>query len=85
MHMKLNSACYIVILLIVQFSGTSDILASLMRIPQYFLPECPQAENTQVCVCVFSYYLVIILLLLYIFAFASNYLTPFILIIFVLI
>uniref|UniRef100_I3JID2 Cohesin subunit SA n=1 Tax=Oreochromis niloticus TaxID=8128 RepID=I3JID2_ORENI len=28
---------------------SSDILASLMRIPQYFLPECPHAENTQVC------------------------------------
>lgn len=33
--------------LLSKFSGSSDILASLMRIPQHFLPECPQAENTQ--------------------------------------
>ncbi|CAI5655433.1 unnamed protein product [Oreochromis niloticus] len=33
--------------LLSKFSSSSDILASLMRIPQYFLPECPHAENTQ--------------------------------------
>ncbi|XP_040912788.1 cohesin subunit SA-2 isoform X2 [Toxotes jaculatrix] len=33
--------------LLSKFSSSSDIVASLMRIPQYFLPECPQAENTQ--------------------------------------
>nr|XP_020465183.1 cohesin subunit SA-2-like [Monopterus albus] len=34
--------------LLTKFSGSWDIVASLMKIPQYFLPECPQAENTQV-------------------------------------
>lgn len=39
-----------------QFSSSSDILASLMRIPQYFLPECLHAENTQVCAHLHSVY-----------------------------
>uniref|UniRef100_A0A3Q1EH89 Cohesin subunit SA n=1 Tax=Acanthochromis polyacanthus TaxID=80966 RepID=A0A3Q1EH89_9TELE len=34
--------------LLSKFSSSYDIVASLMRIPQYFLPECPEAENTQV-------------------------------------
>lgn len=34
--------------LLSKFSGSPDIVASLMKIPQYFLPECPEAENTQV-------------------------------------
>lgn len=33
--------------LLSKFSSSYDIVASLMRIPQYFLPECPEAENTQ--------------------------------------
>ncbi|XP_077392546.1 cohesin subunit SA-2 isoform X2 [Festucalex cinctus] len=33
--------------LLVKFSGRWDIVASLMRIPQYFLPESPEAHNTQ--------------------------------------
>lgn len=32
-----------------QFSSCCDALASLMKIPQYFLPECISTENTQVC------------------------------------
>ncbi|CAM9177747.1 unnamed protein product, partial [Lampetra planeri] len=31
-----------------KFSGSSDIVASLMKIPQYFLPESPVAESEQV-------------------------------------
>ncbi|KAM4609083.1 cohesin subunit SA-2 [Polymixia lowei] len=31
-----------------KFSRSWDIVASLMKIPQYFLPECAAAENTQV-------------------------------------
>ncbi|CAK6959104.1 cohesin subunit SA-2 [Scomber scombrus] len=34
--------------LLSKFSGSSDIVASLMKIPQYFLPECPEAANTEV-------------------------------------
>lgn len=37
------------IIVFVQFSGSCDTVASLMKIPQYFLPECPEADNTQVC------------------------------------
>ncbi|XP_029314249.1 cohesin subunit SA-2 isoform X2 [Cottoperca gobio] len=33
--------------LLSKFSGTCDIVASLMKIPQYFLSECPEADNTQ--------------------------------------
>ncbi|XP_023144628.2 cohesin subunit SA-2 isoform X2 [Amphiprion ocellaris] len=33
--------------LLSKFSSSYDIVASLMRIPQYFLTECPEAENTQ--------------------------------------
>ncbi|XP_077435821.1 cohesin subunit SA-2 isoform X2 [Vanacampus margaritifer] len=33
--------------LLVKFSGRWDIVASLMRIPQYFVPESPEAQNTQ--------------------------------------
>ncbi|XP_051938433.1 cohesin subunit SA-2 isoform X3 [Hippocampus zosterae] len=33
--------------LLAKFSGRWDIVASLMRIPQYFLPESPEAKNTQ--------------------------------------
>ncbi|XP_057708172.1 cohesin subunit SA-2 isoform X2 [Corythoichthys intestinalis] len=33
--------------LMTKFSGRWDIVASLMRIPQYFLPESPEALNTQ--------------------------------------
>ncbi|XP_047456471.1 cohesin subunit SA-2 [Mugil cephalus] len=33
--------------LLSKFSSSGDIVASLMRIPQFFLPECPEAENTQ--------------------------------------
>ncbi|XP_035532229.1 cohesin subunit SA-2 [Morone saxatilis] len=33
--------------LLSKFSSSCDIVASLMKIPQYFLPECPEAENTQ--------------------------------------
>lgn len=32
-----------------QFSSCCDVMASLMKIPQYFLPECINTENTQVC------------------------------------
>lgn len=32
-----------------QFSSCCDIMASLMKIPQYFLPECINTENTEVC------------------------------------
>uniref|UniRef100_A0A7N9ATQ1 Cohesin subunit SA n=1 Tax=Mastacembelus armatus TaxID=205130 RepID=A0A7N9ATQ1_9TELE len=35
--------------LITKFSGSWDVVASLMKIPQYFLPEVAEAENTQVC------------------------------------
>ncbi|XP_078480899.1 cohesin subunit SA-2-like, partial [Lampetra planeri] len=34
--------------LLSKFSGSSDIVASLMKIPQYFLPESPVAESEQV-------------------------------------
>ncbi|KAM7380244.1 hypothetical protein PAMP_003556 [Pampus punctatissimus] len=34
--------------LLSKFSGSSDIVASLMKIPQYFLPECLEAGNAQV-------------------------------------
>ncbi|XP_026152212.1 cohesin subunit SA-2 isoform X2 [Mastacembelus armatus] len=34
--------------LITKFSGSWDVVASLMKIPQYFLPEVAEAENTQV-------------------------------------
>ncbi|XP_028289586.1 cohesin subunit SA-2 [Parambassis ranga] len=34
--------------LLSKFSGSCDIVASLMRIPQFFLSEGPEAENTQV-------------------------------------
>ncbi|XP_041857402.1 cohesin subunit SA-2 isoform X2 [Melanotaenia boesemani] len=34
--------------LLSKFSSSGDIVAALIRIPQYFLPECPEAENTQV-------------------------------------
>ncbi|XP_035030601.2 cohesin subunit SA-2 isoform X1 [Hippoglossus stenolepis] len=30
-----------------KFSSSSDVVASLLRIPQFFIPECPEAENTQ--------------------------------------
>ncbi|XP_040005085.1 cohesin subunit SA-2 isoform X2 [Xiphias gladius] len=33
--------------LLSKFSSSRDIVASLMRIPQYFHPEGPEAENTQ--------------------------------------
>ncbi|KAF1382811.1 hypothetical protein PFLUV_G00147670 [Perca fluviatilis] len=33
--------------LLSKFSGSCDIVASLMKIPQYFLSECPEADNTQ--------------------------------------
>lgn len=33
--------------LLSKFSGSCDTVASLMKIPQYFLPECPEADNTQ--------------------------------------
>ncbi|KAM9347320.1 cohesin subunit SA-2 [Symphorus nematophorus] len=33
--------------LLSKFSSSCDIVASLMKIPQYFLPECLEAENTQ--------------------------------------
>ncbi|KAM9709739.1 cohesin subunit SA-2 isoform 2-T2 [Menidia menidia] len=33
--------------LLSKFSCSCDTVASLMRIPQYFLPECPKAEDTQ--------------------------------------
>ncbi|XP_044073154.1 cohesin subunit SA-2 isoform X1 [Siniperca chuatsi] len=33
--------------LLSKFSSSCDVVASLMKIPQYFLPECPEAENTQ--------------------------------------
>ncbi|XP_056245150.1 cohesin subunit SA-2 [Seriola aureovittata] len=33
--------------LLSKFSSSRDVVASLMRIPQYFLPECPEAENSQ--------------------------------------
>ncbi|XP_038576945.1 cohesin subunit SA-2 isoform X2 [Micropterus salmoides] len=33
--------------LLSKFSSSGDIAASLMKIPQYFLPKCPEAENTQ--------------------------------------
>lgn len=33
--------------LLCKFSGSCDVVASLLKIPQYFLPECPEAENTQ--------------------------------------
>lgn len=31
-----------------QFSSSCDIVASLMKIPQYFLPECINTHDTQV-------------------------------------
>ena len=34
----------------VQFSSSADVVASLVRIPQFFIPECPEAGNTQVCI-----------------------------------
>ncbi|CAL8267357.1 unnamed protein product [Lota lota] len=34
--------------LLSKFAGRWDAVASLMKIPQYFLPECPAVENTQV-------------------------------------
>ncbi|XP_058470569.1 cohesin subunit SA-2 isoform X1 [Solea solea] len=33
--------------LLSKFSSHVDVVASLMRIPQFFLPECPVAENSQ--------------------------------------
>ncbi|XP_056145578.1 cohesin subunit SA-2 [Lampris incognitus] len=33
--------------LLSKFSRSSDIVTSLMKIPQFFLPECPAVENTQ--------------------------------------
>lgn len=33
--------------LLTKFSSSCDIVSSLMKIPQHFLPECPEAENTQ--------------------------------------
>ncbi|XP_041806780.1 cohesin subunit SA-2 [Chelmon rostratus] len=33
--------------LLSKFSSSCDIVASLMKIPQYFLTECPEAENAQ--------------------------------------
>ncbi|KAM8855582.1 cohesin subunit SA-2 isoform 2-T4 [Spinachia spinachia] len=33
--------------LLSKFSGSCDSVASLMKIPQYFLPERPEADNTQ--------------------------------------
>ncbi|XP_028447448.1 cohesin subunit SA-2 isoform X4 [Perca flavescens] len=33
--------------LLSKFSGSCDIVASLMKIPQYFLSECPEADHTQ--------------------------------------
>ncbi|XP_061647356.1 cohesin subunit SA-2 isoform X2 [Phyllopteryx taeniolatus] len=33
--------------LLAKFSARWDVVASLMRIPQYFLPESPAAQNTQ--------------------------------------
>lgn len=32
----------------VQFSCSSDIVASLMKIPQFFISDCSEAEHTQV-------------------------------------
>ncbi|XP_041663582.1 cohesin subunit SA-2 [Cheilinus undulatus] len=33
--------------LLSKFSDSPDIIASLMKIPQFFIPECPEAGNTQ--------------------------------------
>ncbi|KAI9530119.1 hypothetical protein NQZ68_004136 [Dissostichus eleginoides] len=33
--------------LLSKFSESSDCVASLMKIPQFFLPECPDSDNTQ--------------------------------------
>uniref|UniRef100_UPI0037E7FB19 cohesin subunit SA-2 n=1 Tax=Semicossyphus pulcher TaxID=241346 RepID=UPI0037E7FB19 len=33
--------------LLSKFSGSCDVVASLMKIPQHFILECPQAGNTQ--------------------------------------
>lgn len=33
-----------------QFSSNPDIVALLMKIPQHFLLERPEAEHTQVCI-----------------------------------
>ncbi|XP_034042350.1 cohesin subunit SA-2 isoform X2 [Thalassophryne amazonica] len=33
--------------LLSKFSSSADVVASLMKIPQYFITECRQAENTQ--------------------------------------
>ncbi|XP_071782421.2 cohesin subunit SA-2 [Centroberyx gerrardi] len=33
--------------LLSKFSSSWDMVASLMKIPQYFIPECPAAESTQ--------------------------------------
>ncbi|XP_027146652.1 cohesin subunit SA-2 isoform X2 [Larimichthys crocea] len=33
--------------LLSKFSSSCDVVASLMKIPQYFLPKCVEAENTQ--------------------------------------
>ncbi len=41
-------------LFFVQFSNSCDTVASLMKIPQYFLIESPEAENTQVCIQAFQ-------------------------------
>ncbi|XP_028291564.1 cohesin subunit SA-2 isoform X2 [Gouania willdenowi] len=47
--LKLTSHLHLVLpTLLSKFSGCSDVVASLMRIPQYFSPECPEAENSQV-------------------------------------
>lgn len=35
--------------LFVQFSGHCDAVASLMKIPQFFVPDCPVDDITQVC------------------------------------
>ncbi|XP_026233171.1 cohesin subunit SA-2 isoform X2 [Anabas testudineus] len=37
--------------LLTKFSGSSDIIASLMKIPQYFIVDIPEAKNTQVVSC----------------------------------
>ncbi|XP_060909146.1 cohesin subunit SA-2 isoform X3 [Labrus mixtus] len=33
--------------LLSKFSDSPDVVASLMRIPQFFIPQCPKAGNTQ--------------------------------------
>uniref|UniRef100_A0A7N6BLD9 Cohesin subunit SA n=1 Tax=Anabas testudineus TaxID=64144 RepID=A0A7N6BLD9_ANATE len=41
--------------LLTKFSGSSDIIASLMKIPQYFIVDIPEAKNTQVFILIHSF------------------------------